>query len=35
MNATLEKMTTGEPDPQDAADEMQQEAEKIGMRQLT
>ena len=30
LNATLEKMTTGGMDPQAAANEMQQEAEKIG-----
>jgi multiple sugar transport system substrate-binding protein len=30
LNGTLEKMTTGGLDPQAAADEMQQEAEKIG-----
>ena len=30
LNATLEKMTTGGMDPKAAADEMQQEAEKIG-----
>jgi multiple sugar transport system substrate-binding protein len=30
LNGTLEKMTTGSLDPKAAADEMQQEAEKIG-----
>jgi multiple sugar transport system substrate-binding protein len=30
LNSTLEKMTTGTIEPQAAADEMQQEAEKIG-----
>jgi multiple sugar transport system substrate-binding protein len=30
LNSTLEKMTTGGMDPQAAADEMQQEAERIG-----
>lgn len=30
LNSTLEKMTTGGLDPQAAADEMQQEAERIG-----
>jgi multiple sugar transport system substrate-binding protein len=30
LNSTLEKMTTGSIEPQAAADEMQQEAEKIG-----
>jgi multiple sugar transport system substrate-binding protein len=30
LNSTLEKMTTGSITPQAAADEMQQEAEKIG-----
>ena len=32
INAILEKMTTGGMDPQAAADEMQQQAESIGVK---
>jgi multiple sugar transport system substrate-binding protein len=31
MNSALEKMTSGSLDPQGAADQMQKEAERIGM----